>query len=419
MSLPLKSLPMIQRWDCHATGACCKEYRIELSEEEAARIAAQGWTREDLGGYEPVVKVTSFGKGLQLNHRPDGACVFLDDAGKCRIHAKFGYDTKPLPCRLFPFILIPAGTEWRVGMRFACPSVAANKGRSLPEHENDLRAFATELAQRENLTPSPDGSLVPPPRQDSGDPLDWPDTLRLVEGLLSVLQRTKEPMERRWRKLLHVAGSMRQAKLKDIRGKRLSELVELLIAAADQEVPAEPTQLPRPSWAARILFRQTAALFTRKDHGPYRGEGLRSPLARLGAAWRFARGVGPIPRLHKRLPEATFEEAEVARGPLPPEAEEVLTRYYIIKVRSLQFCGATSFGMPFWRGLEMLALTLPLILWTARLSKDTARAQAIITALTVIDDHYGFNRVLASFRQQMSFSLLAGHLPKLIAWYSR
>jgi hypothetical protein len=119
------------------------------------------------------------------------------------------------------------------------------------------------------------------------------------------------------------------------------------------------------------------------------------------------------------LPEATFEEAEVPRGPLSADAEEVLTRYYAIKIGSLQFCGATSLGLPFWRGLEFLGLTLPLILWSSRLFKDVPRDRAIIDSLTVIDDHYGFNRVLASFRQQMSFSLLAGELPRLIAWYAR
>jgi lysine-N-methylase len=304
-------------------------------------------------------------------------------------------------------------------MRFACPSVAANKGRSLPEHDAELRGFAKELAEREKLTPQPDGALTPPPRLDSGEQLEWPDTLRLVEALLAIVRRTKEPVELRMRKCLHVAHSMRQTKLADVRGARLSELLHLMTSAADQEVPAAPTQLPPPSWTVRMLFRQAAALFTRKDHGPYRGEGLSGPFSRLYAAWRFARGTGPIPRLHKRLPQATFEDAEVPRGPLPREAEDVLARYYAVKVSSIQFCGAACFGMPFWRGFELLALTLPLVLWASRLYKDVSREKAITDALTVIDDHFGFNRVLASFRQQLSLWLMAGELPRLIAWYSR
>ncbi len=125
--------------------------------------------------------------------------------------------------------------------------------------------------------------------------------------------------------------------------------------------------------------------------------------------------------MHRGLPEALFEEIEVPRGPLPTAAEEVLERYYTIKVGSLQFCGAASFGLPFWEGFETLTLTLPLVLWVARMYRDVPREQAVINALTVIDDHVGFNRVLASFRQRLSFHILArmGELTRLIAWYSR
>ena len=53
--------------------------------------------------------------------------------------------------------------------------------------------------------------------------------------------------------------------------------------------------------------------------------------------------------------------------------------------------------------------------------RDQSREQAVTHALTVIDDHIGFNRVLASFRQRLSFHILArsGELARLIAWYSR
>src|SRR5262249_2934495 len=109
------------------------------------------------------------------------------------------------------------------------------------------------------------------------------------------------------------------------------------------------------------------------------------------------------------------------RGPLPAEAEAILERYYTIKVGSLQFCGAASFGLPFWEGFETLTLTLPLVLWVSRMYRDLSREQAITNALTVIDDHVGFNRILASFRQRLSFYILArtGELSRLIAWYSR
>lgn len=420
MSLPVQALPVVQNWDCHVTGSCCKEYRIPLSPEEIERIQKQGWTAEELNGHAPFVSTGWFWKETWLNSREGEGCVFLSREGRCRIHEKFGYEAKPLPCRLFPFVLIPAGNHWRVGVRFACPSAAANKGRGAAEYSSDLHVFAGQLARREGLEPGPDGALARPPELDDGTQLDWPDTLRLVDALLKIVRDSRSPVERRVRKALYLAANMKQAKLTEVRGARLGDLLNVLVGAAEQEVPQAPTQVGPPTWVGRMLFRQAAALFTRKDQGPNRGEALRSIFSRIWAAWCFMRGSGPVPRLHAKIPETTFEEAEVPRGPLTPEAERVLERYYAIKVWSLQFCASRK-GPPFWEGFELLALTCPLVLWVSRLFKDVSREQAVITALTIVDDHFGFNPVLHSFRQRLGLRILAwrDEIARLTAWYSR
>ena len=77
--------------------------------------------------------------------------------------------------------------------------------------------------------------------------------------------------------------------------------------------------------------------------------------------------------------------------------------------------------MPFWEGFEALALTCPILMWLSRAYTDRSREKAIIQALTIVDDHVGFNPVLATRRQRLSFRILArrGELARLIAWYSR
>ena len=136
MAHPIRPLPVVQAWDCHVSGSCCKEYLVTITDEERQRIEEQGWDPEtDLGGLPPFrYSGWPWARKVHLNHRADGSCVFLGEGGKCRIHERFGYETKPLPCRLFPFVLVPAGDRWAVGLRFACPSVAENKGRPLPQH---------------------------------------------------------------------------------------------------------------------------------------------------------------------------------------------------------------------------------------------------------------------------------------------
>jgi lysine-N-methylase len=420
MSLPLRHLPLVQNWDCHVCGSCCKEYVVTISDEERRRIEAQGWDKDaDVGG------MPLFGKSgpwwrrrYHLNHRADGSCIFLSDQGRCRVHERFGYEAKPLPCRLFPFLLVPAGDHWRVGMRFACPSAAANKGRSVRDHEQALRRFAAELVKREGMDRQPGAANVPPPPLAAGQRAAWPDVLQFMQALLTILRDRKDPVERRLRKCLALSNLCRQARFDEVTGKRLGEFLQVVASGLDEEVVREPAAVPPPGWMGRILFRQALALFTRKDHGPDRGIARRGRLALLGAAWRFVRGSGPVPRLHAKIPDTTFEKVANTVCVLPEAAEEVLERYYTVKVESLQFCGPTNFHLSFWDGFDVLALTYPIIRWVAKALADLPPVEAVERALTIVDDHFGYNRILGSRRQRISFRILArtGELPKLIAW---
>ncbi len=424
MSTTIRHLPVVQNWDCHVCGTCCKEYQITITDEEKKRIEAQGWDRErDLGGL-PMFKTRGpfWARRYQLNHRDDGSCVFLSEQGRCRIHERHGYETKPLPCRLFPYVLVPVADHWRVGMRFACPSAAANKGRAVADQDKTLREFAELLARREKLDVQPDGSRVPPPRLGGGQRVGWSSVVQLTDVVMALLRDRRDRVERRLRKCLALASLCRPLRYDRVQGTKLAELLQVLSGGLDADVPADPASLSPPSWVGKVLFRQAAALYTRKDHGPNRGLAARGRAALLRAAAQFARGTGPVPRMHGWLPETTFEELEKPLGPLPKEAALVLERYYVLKVGSLQFCGPASFGLPFWEGLESLALTYPILMWVTRaFAARSSPADGLLKALSIVDDHFGFNRVLGTMRQRISFRILAstGELAKLIAWYSR
>src|SRR4029079_17635661 len=86
-----------------------------------------------------------FSSAYRLNHRPDGACVFLGSDNRCRIHASHGSAAKPLACRIYPYALTPAGDHWKLGLRFACPSAAENKGKPLADHWSEAREYAAVL----------------------------------------------------------------------------------------------------------------------------------------------------------------------------------------------------------------------------------------------------------------------------------
>jgi len=419
MPLPVRSLPVVQNWDCHQSGNCCMEYQVPVTDEERQRIEAQGWAGEaDFLGV-PLFRVHGppWARQYHLNHHTDGSCVFLSREGRCRIHERFGAAAKPLPCRLFPFILVPAGDHYRVGVRFACPSAAESKGRALSAHDADLRDFAAQLERREGVTPP----VVRPPPLQGRQAVDWPDLLRFVDALQKLLRDQGDRIERRLRKCLALANLCRQAKFDAVTGQRLVELLDLLAAGLEGEVPADPAALARPGWTGRLLFRQALALYARKDRGPNRGPATFGRLSLLSAAYRYARGQGEAPRLHGWGPQTTFEKAEEAAGPLPADAEALLERYYLIKVGSLQFCGVTNFDMPVWEGLELLLLTFPILMWLRRGLADLPPTKALTRALSIVDDNFGYHPVLGTGRQRFALRLLArtGELERLIAWYSR
>lgn len=415
MSLPIRSLPVWQNWDCHGCGNCCRDYQVGVTEAERQRIEAQGWEK-DLGGAVLFVRQGRWwSRRYRLNHAKDGTCVFLNEQGRCRIHEKFGGDAKPLACRLYPFILIPAGEQWRVGLRFACPSAAANRGQPLTEQKLD--AYAQELEHQTGV----DAARVPPPPFQAGQHVDWPDLWRFAQALLDILREKEHRMEHRLRRCLALTRTCRQARFDKITGSRLSEFLRVVSSGLGGETPADPASLAPPTWIGRLLFRQVLALYTRKDQGQDAGLLKRNRWSLLKAAWSFARGQGPVPRVHAWIPQTTFEQVEQRSVPASQAIEAALERYYALKVESLQFCGATNFGLGFCQGFESLALTYPVILWLTRAMADSASEEAVTRAIIMVDHNFGFNRNLGTLRQRHALGILGhrGELERLIAWYGR
>jgi lysine-N-methylase len=415
----LRHLPVLQNWDCQSCGNCCREYHVAVTDEERRRIEGQGWDQDPATHGRPLFVRHGpwWAPRYRLAHYGDSGCVFLGPGNRCRIHERFGADAKPLACRLFPFAPVPADDHWRVGLRFACPSVAANQGRPLAEHRRDLVALTRQLEEQEGL----DGVAASPAlhgRQRVG----WPDLMRLLHSVSALLKDRRDRVERRWRKCLALDALCRQARLENLSGGRLAEFLDLVAESLDADVPLGPADVATPTWVGRVLFRQVAAVQGRKDHGERRGRVTRSRLALLHTGWRFARGRGAVPHVNGLLrPGVTFEQMEAPAGPLSAAAEELLERYYLVKVESLQFCGPTNFGLSFWDGLESLALTLPIILWLARGLLAESGPAAVAAAVGFVDDHFGYNRVLRTRRHRWVGQILArrGELERLIAWYSR
>jgi lysine-N-methylase len=205
----------------------------------------------------------------------------------------------------------------------------------------------------------------------------------------------------------------------------LREFLDVAQVAVNVEVPRNLERLSRPGWIGRLLFRTTLSTFLRKDQGCRRGFQSSSRFtlrfALMGAIWRMVRGRGKLPRMQVGLPDRTLEDFEQPMGPLPAEAIETLERYYTIKTESLQFCGPIFYRMPFWAGFEALALTLPMIYWITRGYRELGPTAAVEKAITLVDEHFGFNPRLGQLHHRLGVRILGfrQELDRLIAWYAR
>jgi lysine-N-methylase len=191
MPLPVRSLPVLQNWDCQGCSICCRQYLVSVSPEEKKRIETQGWEKEpDFQGVPLFVRVGSWlsKKSYRLNHRPDGACVFLGPDNRCRIHERHGSAAKPLACRIYPYMLVPSGDHWKLGIRFACPSAADNVGKPLAEHLGDARQYA-EVLEAELGTAKV--SSLPPPLQGS-QTVNWSDLYLILAAISKVLANEED-----------------------------------------------------------------------------------------------------------------------------------------------------------------------------------------------------------------------------------
>jgi lysine-N-methylase len=406
-------LPSGQNWSCHGCSDCCRgRLLITLLPEEKRRIESQHWTAAD--GVDPASLVVAGLNYSRLGHQADGACVFLDPSGRCRIHAKFGESAKPLACRLYPLVLHPAGEKVLVGLRFSCPSAVANQGKLMV-------AQATEIARlARQILPADYGDIPPPPVAVTPG-LDWPDFLRFTHWLDHTLAEEKTPVALKLLRSLHWLNGVERGCLDQVTGEGADEILEALVHNAAEKLPALPADLPKPSGFGRLFLRLLVLEHARTVTVADRDLRSRHRWQMLAAAFRFARSSGRTPALRAGLAAVKFTDIEKPFNALSPGAEALLTRYFRVKIQSLHFCGRAFHDRPLIEGFRNLALLYPIILWLARwLAVSAGRAELadadVARAVSLVDYQYSYSPYLA-WRTRL---LHQRHdIARLCCWYAR
>jgi len=383
----VRALPVVmpnvegQRWSCHSCGNCCRTLVGHLTDAERLRLDEQQWN-EKLG----IAAYVRAGRGWALNKQPDGACVFLDEHNRCRIHSTYGEEAKPLACRIFPFSVRPTATGWQAALRFDCPSVTSSKGEPITQHRRWLGQLVAELeerhAHREEIVFLQRGLRA------QGEEIDV-----LLARLSKWLSDGQRPLLDRLVGAARLTSTLEGARLKNVRGPRFAELLALLM----ESLPAEGA---RPAGTAtprqRAMLRQYA--FAHAEHVTL--SELRSGLGgrwrkrwrQLGSARRFLRGEALVPALPGFSGEATFDDVASVRGAAEsmPEIENLVRRYLTARIGGKSVFGDGFYGWPVFRGLAACWLSLAAAGWLARYATATEGREAITfpdaaLALGVVD----------------------------------
>lgn len=413
-------LPAIQSWNCHNCSGCCRQHAIEITDEERRRILDQNWTAADgVPADRPVVvqEGSVLRRWHRLAHQPDGACVFLDENGLCRIHAKFGEAAKPLACRIYPFAFHPLGKSLRISVRFSCPSVVANRGKPVAERNRELRKIAAVVV--------PDNAAeTPPPKISPRQQVDWNDFERFLSALDAGFAEPGLPVVVKLLQSLKWIDLVDQAQFGALKGARIGEFLDLIVQAARVEVGDEVPPVEPTGRMNRLQFRLLAGQYARKD--TYAADrSVRGRLRMLRSLLRFARGKGTLPPMQEAFREVPFESLEKPFGGVPAEAEEIFTRYFRVKIQGLHFCGPAYYDWPLTDGFRALALVFPAVMWLARwlavsANRGEVNADDVAQALAIADHHHGYSPLFGTraFRRRIQLLTRSGDIAKLCVRYA-
>lgn len=139
--LPVVSLPGA-RFSCHGSGGCCRNYGLgPLTDADVARVSALDLASLGVTDFYEARPRPDGRADRYLRTTADGACVFLGEGARCRLHATFGATSKPGFCQLFPLVAwaTPAGVRVYDGGECVSFPMSAEGGEPLAEQYAALR----------------------------------------------------------------------------------------------------------------------------------------------------------------------------------------------------------------------------------------------------------------------------------------
>ena len=408
MRSKLHTLPILEQWDCHHCTACCRETTIQLNADDLAKLQQQRWDQHpEFSGVQTVRRSFMLAGASVLAHKADGSCVFLTEAGLCRIHEVFGADAKPFMCRLFPLQVVTTDREALATVVRSCPSAAADRGHPVEEHLTFLKRLLGDEGVREAVAAPP---IVGRMRRS------WDDFYRIAEAVERILVDERLPLVRRLVHGVRFCNLLEQCKLKRVAPEALPELIEALEQLACSDARHLFQDRKSPAKRTSRLFRRLGAHFIRCVPGG-------KPMRTLGDQWRvmrlsgqLARGASMLPELHPRFPAIALEQLDRPLGPLGVEVLQPLNRFYQAHAVSKRYALGAP-GGSLVDSVRRLAFAFPMSLWMLRWLSKGREPKADDMVQIVVALERGI--ALPALNRATRYLAESGELERLIAWYGR
>lgn len=405
MSNPVRPLPVVEHWDCHSCGHCCRGTTVVLDEQDRERLQSLTWEGGWRGG-PMMVREALLGGATVLAKQADGRCVFLSDEGRCRIHEEFGSEAKPAVCRMFPFQLVPLQRQTNLTLNYGCPSAARAQGEPV---QTKLRSLQKSGLLDRFMATAKD----PPPISKRGR-RPWPDFLLVAKVLTRLTTDPSVPLVRRLAHGLHFCDLLNKCQLNKLDNSAFRELLQLLEQSAQANVGEVFADRKPPSASTGLLFRQVAVHFVRSHpRFPLTASGGRWPL--LKATCCFARGRGALPAIHPEFQARTFHDLEQAMGPLSPQVMAPLERLFVSQATSLHYAVLSS-SQSLVTSYRALVFGMPMALWLLRLfANGQPNEDHMVDVVVTLGRAQGARTVART----ADWIASVGSLEQLVAWYAR
>ena len=371
-----------QHYSCLLCGRCCRRFHVRLEKEECLRLANLNWQGEP----NPHDFTVTINKHEYFRRNPDGSCVFLDEHGTCRMHAKFGFNIKALTCRGYPMNIVSTFPgELSVLARMDCPAVLKDHGKPLTEQRQDIEKLVSEMKFGKPFTET---QLCGLQRK----------TLESIRDFITKqLQDTSAPLPNRILaalSLLNACQKLGSVFLND--SKTMQEVWR------NFNIKFKPaTEFPKHdglSAYSRTVFRTWLAAYCRRDE-EILDRSLLSRLKLFKRNFMFIIGRGNWHELGWEHPDYSFAKAAVfKRANRPVEyhdnAWRPFMRFLLTRLECLQFFGVAFYETDFFMGLRALLKTYAHVLASARYhaiseGRDVIAEDDVFYAVLSIDHCHG------------------------------